>query len=348
MSKHLAARIGWLSAIGCLAPVAAWALITPRFTPIHLSRDSETILLVKCGGGDIADKADLVVVEAVKGVAPAGVTVNLSKAAEEHAVMARKVLKAAAGDKILLFSCAHEGEQVSFLHVRGTWLRLNGKGKTLDLEAVDDKMLGTWNGGTDMLLGCIRYILDAKEQAVVPADFDGDGWLDVLSAGADGVKIFQNTRNGDFVESMDLSGEVAYKAQPNVSWCGTCDFNNDGRQDIFLTYAAQPLLLYFNRGFRSFGQAPSLEMSLANQIKGLDRGQQAGLFADLSGRGAEDFVLVTAAGEIWLAANALGERDALAVKPQPKFSHNVTRTTLVRRFARRCPIPPGTGGRRGR
>ncbi len=143
-------------------------------------------------------------------------------------------------------------------------------------------------------------------------DFDADGWLDVLVAGAEGVKVFQNLKNGTFAETMALSGEIAYKSQPFASWCGVCDFNNDARQDVFITYEGEPLLLYFNRGFRSFGQAPRLELGLS-EIAELASGQQAGVFADFDGDGAQDLAVALADGEVWCAYNDLGGEGALCI-----------------------------------
>lgn len=74
------------------------------------------------------------------------------------------------------------------------------------------------------------------------------------------------------------------------------------------------MLLYFNRGFRSFGQVPARELAL-NQVPDIDKGQQMGLFADLDGGGTQDLFLVAQSGDIWCAFNDLGsESAALCVK----------------------------------
>ncbi len=145
-------------------------------------------------------------------------------------------------------------------------------------------------------------------------DFDADGWLDVLTAGGEGVRIFHNLRDGTFAETLALSGEISYKAQPFASFCGVCDFNNDSRRDVFITYESQSPLLYFNRGFRSFGEAPMLELALAEGIGALDAGQQAAAFADLDGDGGQDFVLALSNGQVFCAYNDFGGPDALCIK----------------------------------
>ncbi len=137
-------------------------------------------------------------------------------------------------------------------------------------------------------------------------DFDGDGLPDVLVAGAEGVRIFQNLGNGAFEEALALSGELGYKRQPLASWCAVGDFNNDSRPDLLITFGGQPALLYFNRGFRSFGESPKLEEAL-KAAPDLQKGQRMGMLADLFGSGAQDLLLATNSGDVWCALNNLGE-----------------------------------------
>jgi hypothetical protein len=142
-------------------------------------------------------------------------------------------------------------------------------------------------------------------------DFDGDGLPDVLVAGTEAVCVFQNLGNGKFEETLGLSGEVAYKGMPHASWCGVCDFNNDSHQDLFITYAEQPMLVYFNRGFRSFGETPKLEE--LPEIPDVAQGQQMALIADLCNTGTQELVLVLNNGDIWCETNSL-VGNALSVK----------------------------------
>jgi hypothetical protein len=131
-------------------------------------------------------------------------------------------------------------------------------------------------------------------------DLDGDGWLDVVVAGIGGLRIFQNERDGTFEETMAVSGEVSYKAMPFASGCTVGDFNNDARADIVLTYWREPLLVYFNRGFRSFGLSGDLAMML-NEMLGA--GQQGGMLADIDDDGDHDLILVQRDGTVWCAYN---------------------------------------------
>ena len=164
-------------------------------------------------------------------------------------------------------------------------------------------------------------------------DFDADGRLDVLAGGTEGVRVWQNLPDGTFAERMQLSGEISYKAQPFASWCGVCDLNNDSRQDIFITYSDQQPLLYFNRGFRSFGEAPMLENGLREGPENVDAGQQAGAFADVDGDGAQDFVIVLSGGDVWCAYNDLGG-ECLGVRVRLKGLAGPVSATLWR--GKRC------------
>ena len=515
-------RVLPLCVVVLLAGLAS-ALVNPNFTPIHLTAESQFILKARLVGKDVADKADFEVMEALKGQKPDRLRLDLSQAPKQHAEAARKQLAGEPSEPVLLFAGKFEGQEVGYLHVRGSWMRLSGQGGTWQLLEIDQNMPGTWNGGTDMLERCVRYILESKELATVPvdaavgwrsivavgqaggavgvavvdlgggrpavhlispegdklllpakgkesfedatarlgltakslaaawadfdqdgrtdllsadgagltlwrqdaagkfaptkvaaevkmpagaaalavvaaapgappsvvaagekgpvllkgdgkggfaatplpapagaeklgkmqpllaadltgdglcdvllpyenggllyvgaadgsfaapkpcavgcsagggvctlADLDADGRLDVLVAGSEGMRIYHNAGGGRFDESLYLSGEVSYKAQPLGSWCGAGDFNNDGRMDLLVAYAAQGPLMYYNRGFRSFAEAPKLEGKLG-ETPGLEGGQRAASFGDFDDDGGLDVLLVGPDGKVFCA-----------------------------------------------
>ena len=148
-------------------------------------------------------------------------------------------------------------------------------------------------------------------------DFDADGFLDILVAGAEGAKIFQNLHDGTFVESLAFSGEVSYKTQPEGVWCGVCDFNADSRMDLFFNYGTAAALFYFNRGFRSFGEAPRLESVLVDKIPGSGRCQRAAAFGDFDGDGAEDLALALPDGAIWIAYSDITDARGILCRLPP-------------------------------
>ena len=536
----------WLAAgVVLLAPAAAPGLINPNFTPIHLTGQSKLIVLATPPPGKVGQTVVLKIAETLKGKAPAKLTISLAYAPKAHAEAARTLLAASSGRKLLFFAGKYDKDELAYVHLSGKWLRLGKGAGPWRLVGVDTDMMGTWNGATDMLTRCVRYVLAERGGADVPVnsgtewrkvvkvaalkgrprfasavdlagdgrsclyvassggdrllrydgkkrsladitakvklgarslasawgdfngdgradlasfdgkvltvwtqagdgtfsparaalrpakggtrpfalpancpaltavgqgrfsalvvgggappvvlvpdgkggfavsrlpagkasakwgkpaaalaadftgdavadiilpfekggllyagtsgggfkaptscgvtrsagegwaaegDFDADGFLDVLAAGADGVKVFHNLRNGTFAETMLLSGEISYKAQPFASFCGVGDFNNDSHQDIFVTYSADtPPLLYFNRGFRSFGEAADLEQPLAENSD-IAAGLVAALLADLDHDGGQDLVMVTVKGRVYCAYNDLGGAEALGIR----------------------------------
>ena len=167
-------------------------------------------------------------------------------------------------------------------------------------------------GGFEAGKACAVSSTVGGGKAVV-ADFDGDAFLDVLLGGAEEVRIYQNDGTGVFEEKLTQSGEVAYKTQPFSSCVGAGDFNNDGRCDLVITYSVNPILLYFNRGFRSFGEAPKLELGF-EEIPDFAKGQQGGVFADFDSDGALDLAMVVANGDAWCGYNDLGGEGAMCLK----------------------------------
>ncbi|HUT36062.1 MAG TPA: VCBS repeat-containing protein [Planctomycetota bacterium] len=127
-------------------------------------------------------------------------------------------------------------------------------------------------------------------------DFDHDGRLDVWAYAEDRCRLWQNRGARGFEEVMTLSGETAYYAMPGAV-CGiTCDINNDGRQDTLMAYRERPALIFFNRGFRSFGKA--LELTREDVIPETAEGQQAGTIGDFNRDGAQDMALVLKSGVV--------------------------------------------------
>ena len=222
------------------------------------------------------------------------------------------------------------------------------------------KVLGGVGTGKGPAYGCV-------------GDFDADGLLDVFLATERGFLLWQNRGQGQFEETLQEAGEVAYIAKPRGVACGTGDVNNDGRQDVCLLYADRPPQVFFNRGFRSFGHARELDLQERELLPASGRGQQAGLLADLSGDGAQDLALVLRDGAVWLFERAV-DRPALALRvalpaggptagplrvlgfsgDRPLGAWNVFPGTAEAFFGRDCPGPcriewrPAGGGREER
>jgi len=158
---------------------------------------------------------------------------------------------------------------------------------------------------------------DGRCEAFV-GDFAADGRLDIVTLSDDACKMWQNQGHWKFTETLNLSGEVGYKAAGGAVAGTTCDFNNDGRQDIVLFYGtAMSPQLFFNRGFRSFGfanhLAEGMERTLPRDAAGRPQGQQAGCVANFTGNATQDMVVILNNGQCWLFPIASGG-DALALR----------------------------------
>ncbi|RXH54316.1 CRTAC1 family protein [Granulicella sibirica] len=89
-------------------------------------------------------------------------------------------------------------------------------------------------------------------QTAAWADFDGDGWLDVMvgheSTASDPhpSQLFRNNRDGTFTEVGGASGLADLGFVKGVAWG---DFNNDGRPDLYVS-----VMYGKNRLFRNDGK----------------------------------------------------------------------------------------------
>ena len=138
-----------------------------------------------------------------------------------------------------------------------------------------DLLVNGQNGGTGPLavttivrndgLGVFTEISSAVPGVVGVArwiDYDGDGWLDVITIGfgvtmtGDSTRLFHNDTNGTFTEiPSNLTGFVA-------SDISVVDFDNDGDMDFFITGGTVTLAtfpvskLFMNNGTGSFTEVP--------------------------------------------------------------------------------------------
>ena len=117
-----------------------------------------------------------------------------------------------------------------------------------------------------------RYIIETNGCGVAFFDYDNDGWMDVLilsgtrlEALPDGRKptnrLYRNNRNGTFTEVTDKAG-----LRRNGWASSVCagDYDNDGYDDLFITYWGQNIL-YRNNGngtFTDFTQQAGLSTTL--------------------------------------------------------------------------------------
>lgn len=101
------------------------------------------------------------------------------------------------------------------------------------------------------------YILESIGCGCAFLDYDNDGWVDILILGGNDLvhpftgitnRLYRNNRDGTF---RDVTVEAGLT---KVGWaCGVCvgDYNNDGFDDLFLTYWGHNVL-YRNNGNGTF------------------------------------------------------------------------------------------------
>src|ERR1700733_3310545 len=102
-----------------------------------------------------------------------------------------------------------------------------------------------------------KHILEAVGCGIAFFDYDNDGWLDILVLGGTrfgptpagaGNRLYRNNRDGTFTDVTAKSG----LARPGwASGVAIGDYNNDGLDDLFLTYWDQNVL-FRNNGDGTF------------------------------------------------------------------------------------------------
>lgn len=105
------------------------------------------------------------------------------------------------------------------------------------------------------------YIVEVNGAGCAFFDYDNDGWMDVLILGGrtlegtppgSGNRLYHNNHDGTFTDVTEKSGLAA------PGWaCGVCvgDYNNDGFEDLFITYYGQ------NKLFRNNGDGTFMDVT---------------------------------------------------------------------------------------
>ncbi len=101
------------------------------------------------------------------------------------------------------------------------------------------------------------YIIEAMSCGVAFFDFDNDGWLDILVLSGSRFgdppatasnRLYKNNRDGTFTDVTEKAGlfRTGYAYGVTIG-----DYNNDGFEDLFITYYGQNVL-YRNNGDGTF------------------------------------------------------------------------------------------------
>jgi hypothetical protein len=102
-----------------------------------------------------------------------------------------------------------------------------------------------------------NYILEVVGCGVAFFDYDNDGWLDILMLNGTRLegappdasnRLYKNNRDGTFSDVTEKAGLL------RTGWASAvtiADYNNDGHEDVFITYYGQNVL-YRNNGDGTF------------------------------------------------------------------------------------------------
>lgn len=125
---------------------------------------------------------------------------------------------------------------------------------------------GTFTDQSEM----VGFATTAKVQAVLLADIDNDGWLDIYLANFDSPNaLYINQGSGQFKEESQNRGALDdKKAMGSIFF----DYDNDGDQDLYLTHDAnQANILYQNDGAGYFTDVSvGAGVNFAGQGMGVD------------------------------------------------------------------------------
>jgi hypothetical protein len=118
------------------------------------------------------------------------------------------------------------------------------------------------NGGAETK----KYAFESTGSGVAVIDYDGDGWPDIFVVNGSRLEafapnaaptnhLFRNNRDGTFTDVTSRAGVES------SGWSqGVCagDFDNDGFDDLFVTYYGRPNILYRNNGDGTFTDATEM------------------------------------------------------------------------------------------
>lgn len=152
-------------ALWCLLQGTALALINPKFTPVHLVKDSEVILSLRLDGGVRDGRASAAVAGALKGrFDKKGLEIELAGSSKpDQARLIEKAIREQKGMPALMFIGAWSGKpgeenpaappataRKAYLHLNGVWLVLVEDDKGVwGFDEVSQPMAATWSGGQE-------------------------------------------------------------------------------------------------------------------------------------------------------------------------------------------------------
>ncbi|HOX07672.1 MAG TPA: VCBS repeat-containing protein [Planctomycetota bacterium] len=285
--RRLAVVLAATGAALLLGSGAALALINPRFTPNDLVEQSNQILVVKLAKPGANNVVPMTPVRALKGAKPdKAIALNLAAAAQQE--WAKKIGEMAAergetpallfvGERREQGQAEGEGVKGAVLQIDRAWVVLEpGQDGAWNMVRVDDKLQGTWDGGSDMMLRAIEHILKHPQDLVpvsvncdwagtkkpgkvegqvasaAAVDLDGKGAFVLHVASAGGDRLFGwDAGKKDFA---DLTAARKLGGRSRASAWG--DFSGDGKLDL-ASWDGAALTVHLQAADGTFGGKPA-------------------------------------------------------------------------------------------
>ena len=157
------------------AALSASALVDPKFTPVDLVKEADTIVSGTLTGSDDGRQWTLRVAAVLKGKAGQEVVIDFARFEKGQEGLVPTLLAQGGQDPAVLLAGGKDPDRQGFLHVAGLWLaaRPAGEGRW-QAETLSRRMDGVYTGGSDMLVRMVEYIL-AEPHPGVPAAV-GTAW----------------------------------------------------------------------------------------------------------------------------------------------------------------------------
>jgi hypothetical protein len=136
---------------------------------------------------------------------------------------------------------------------RGPRSNLPWNSKLVDVASAAGLTKPVVYGGVDAK----NYIIETAGPGVAFFDYDNDGWLDILLLSGTRIdgpvegatnRLYRNNRDGTFTDVTEKAGLTRQGWAYSVT---VADYNNDGHEDLFITYWGQNVL-YRNSGDGTF------------------------------------------------------------------------------------------------
>jgi hypothetical protein len=125
-------------------------------------------------------------------------------------------------------------------------------------------------------------------KGIAVEDFDGDGYLDLLTAGGEGIRCFRNNLGKGFIESTAAAG-FADVRQPFI--VTAADYDNDGAIDVFVGCPYSHYRLFRNRGDGTFLDVTAASGLLDGKPPGQVAATWVSAWADVNNDGYLDLFL---------------------------------------------------------